>query len=301
MEIQDAKNRLPIIGIVPALLPDDQALQIRQNYIDAIIEAGGVPMLLPLTSDFQVYETLFPLIDGFLLTGGCDINPARYGVEPSSDKLSELTPSREEVECLILSYAYQFDIPVLGICRGMQMINVFFGGTLYLDLADQFNHAEKDGNIAHWQKDDYEKPTHFVKIVRSSKLNHIMETEHLETNSMHHQGIRELGALLDPVAYGPDGLVEAVEVRDRSFILGVQWHPEFFAGKKNMGCLFASLVQEAQRTALRQRTVNSGMIVTACHNQPCMHSFTIPANLRIETEENTEDKLWPSITFADSI
>ncbi len=280
-----AKKR-PIVGIVPALLPDEASFQVRQNYCDAIIAAGGTPLILPLTLDMSVYEELFPSIDGFLLTGGTDIDPHRYGEEGTSDKLGEFTPSREEVECLILSYAYQFDVPVLGICRGMQMINVFFGGTLYLDLADQFCPKENCplGGIAHWQKEDYSKPTHFVDIVRASKLADILQTDQVATNSMHHQGVRKLGPLLDAAAYGPDGLIEAIEVRDRSFIIGVQWHPEFFAGEKHMGCIFTSLIQEAKRCSRRARTAVANSCVFSCRTKPCLRSFDLPKELHFSRE-----------------
>ena len=106
------------------------------------------PLVLPISSDLSVYESIFPLLNGFILTGGQDIDPARYGGPSTYEKLSDLTPQREEVECLILSYAYRYDIPTLGICRGMQVMNVFFGGTLYLDLADQF----QGGDAAHLQQ-----------------------------------------------------------------------------------------------------------------------------------------------------
>lgn len=292
--------RRPVIGIVPSFEPETNACTVREHYTSAVTAAGGTPVILPLTSDTTVYETLFPLIDGFLLTGGQDIDPARYGSADLSGTSDAHTPTREEVECLILSYAYQFDIPVLGICRGMQMINVFFGGTLYLDLADAFTEAHGcEPSVAHWQHDDYGTPTHFVSIVRASKLGQIINADTLATNSMHHQGIRDLSPLLDAAAFGPDGLIEAVEVRDRTFIVGVQWHPEFFSGSKQMGCLFSSLVREAERTSPRRCA--SGLCATCKPRSPQPQEAcpAIPAMLTII--KGTDDELWPSITFADCI
>lgn len=238
---------LPIIGIVPSQEPAENRLMVRSTYVDAIVECGGAPMVLPITSDKHVYETLFPLLDGFVLTGGQDVSPKRYHEQVTSDKLSETTPLREEVECLILSYAYKYDVPTLGICRGMQMMNVFFGGTLYQDLYDQFplhDDDEPEQPIEHWQQDDWSHPSHFVRIIRDSKLGEMLDSDRLATNSMHHQGVKELSPMLKPAAYGPDGLVEAIEMPNRTFMMGVQWHPEYFA-RKNMKCIFSALINEA--------------------------------------------------------
>lgn len=325
----------PVIGIIPSFLPEQSACTVREHYTSAVAAAGGTPLILPLTSDTTVYETLFPLIDGFLLTGGQDISPARYGcANPGSatdsrasgkpdatdgapgqragdatggvpnQRAGEYTPTREEVECLVLAYAYQFDIPVLGICRGMQMINVFFGGTLHLDLAETFC-AARDGagpSVEHWQHDDYGTPTHFVSIVRASKLARILDAKELATNSMHHQGIRDLSPLLDAAAYGPDGLVEAVEVRDRTFMIGVQWHPELLTGAKRMGCLFSSLVREAEGTRMRRGHAGSTGLRTTCKprlGQPQKACPVVPAALSISKAD--DDALWPAITFAEGI
>lgn len=224
------RRRRPVIGIVPTQNIEEGRNSISERYANAVVAAGGAPLLLPITSDLGVFETLFPLIDGFILSGGQDIDPVRYGNEPVSDKLSEFTPVREELEYLILSYAHQYDIPLLGVCRGCQMINVFFGGALYQDLHDQFvggDHAFKNVTLEHWQQSSYDLPTHEVSIQKDSSLWSILGVERTQVNSMHHQGIKEVGSRLKVMAYGSDGLVEAVECRDRTMIMGVQWHPEF--------------------------------------------------------------------------
>lgn len=289
-------DQRPIIGIVPTQVPDEDIVRVNDHYTKAVIASGAAPLVLPIASDLSVYESIFPLLNGFILTGGQDIDPACYGGPSTYEKLSELTPQREEVECLVLSYAYRYDIPTLGICRGMQVMNVFFGGTLYLDLADQFQGRDaahlQQGScgaissngicpaVGHWQKDHYEQPTHFVKIVRASKLGSILADDELATNSMHHQGIRDVAPLLDPVAYGPDGLVEAIEVRDRTFMMGVQWHPEYFAGERSMGCIFKTLSMEALKARSREERLRE-------------------EGLHIERQD--AGGRWPSIHFADCI
>lgn len=248
--------RMPIIGIVPSQNAAEKMVCFPERYAKAIINSGGAPLLLPLSGDPGVYETLFPLIDGFVLTGGNDIDPARYGAIRDSGTISAHSPEREELEYLILSHAYRLDLPLLGICRGMQMINVCFGGTLYRDLTDQFPGVRRAGygsgegelpTLAHWQDPPYDAPSHKVDIVPGTRLAALLQARRIKVNSMHHQGICDLSSLVDAAAYGEDGLVEAIEVRDRTFMMGVQWHPEFFEGKHRMAQVFDALIDAACR------------------------------------------------------
>lgn len=283
-------QKLPVIGIVPSQGQDDSdeaAVSVPERYARAVAHAGGAPLLLPLVGDMSVYETLFPLIDGFVLTGGNDIDPARYGAVRDNGKISAHSPMREELEYLILSYAYRFDVPLLGICRGMQMINVCFGGTLYRDLGDQYSGAYWMGSrvqgvipeIAHWQPRPYDVPTHEVTLKRDSHLGRLLDADIINVNSMHHQGICDLSAMVDAVAWAPDKLVEAIEVRGKTFMLGVQWHPEFFKGGHRMGSVFTALINAAK---------------AAQHDERASIAF-----IRQETEQTS--KHWPAVTFADCI
>ena len=283
-------KRLPVIGIVPSQNTMEKMVSFPERYANAIIKAGGAPLLLPLSGNPHVYETLFPLIDGFVLTGGNDIDPARYGAIRDSGKIDEHTPEREELEYLILSYAYRFDLPLMGICRGMQMVNVCLGGTLYRDLGDQFPGAVRPGvndqvgelpKLVHWQEKPYSEPTHPVFIKENSKLGKLLGVKEIMVNSMHHQGVCDLSTRVDAVAYAPDGLVEAIEVRDRKFMIGVQWHPEFFTGRHRMECVFDALIEAASQSHAHSKERGSVAITRS-----------EPAGVQAQ---------WPAITFADCI
>lgn len=283
-------KRLPVIGIVPSQNTTEKMVSFPERYANAIIKAGGAPLLLPLSGNPHVYETLFPLIDGFVLTGGNDIDPARYGAIRDSGKIDEHTPEREELEYLILSYAYRFDLPLMGICRGMQMINVCLGGTLYRDLGNQFPGIVRKGindkegelpQLVHWQPKPYSEPTHPVTILPNSKLGKLLGVRDIMVNSMHHQGVCDLSTRVDAVAYAPDGLVEAIEVRDKSFMIGVQWHPEFFTGRHRMECVFDALIEAATR--MHARSNERGSVAITRSEPVGVHAQ------------------WPAITFADCI
>lgn len=242
---------LPIIGIVPTQMPEEHIFRVNDHYINSIVLSGGVPLIFPLSHDQRVYERLLPICDGFVLTGGQDVDPERYGISEESaayEKLSEITPLRDEVEILILDYARENDVPTLGICRGMQSMNVHYGGTLYLDLPEQFDGVDSLTRkpILHWQTEEPIEAAHYIDVVRGSRLHDILGADSSAANSFHHQGIHKVGEGFVPVAYAADGLIEAIEASDSTFMLGVQWHPEFFLGEKHMGNLFTALVSEAE-------------------------------------------------------
>lgn len=179
----------------------------------------------------------------------------------------------------------------------MQMINVFFGGTLYLDLEEQFDgmcavddvpvpaegvQTKSGVRVNHWQTKEYRHPTHTVSIMRSSKLGEILGCDSAAVNSMHHQGVRALPPNLAAAAYGPDGLVEGVEAKDCRFLMGVQWHPEYFVEDGgHMAPLFRALIDEARQMRCREGR---------CHD--C---------LRIDREECDPNAVWPAVKFADYI
>ena len=267
--IEPFSDTMPIIGIVPSYKPESSSMELPDRYVQAILAAGGAPVVLPFSKEVAAYQTLLPNIDGFLLSGGQDIDPVRYGEQITFGKTEELSPGREEVEYLIISFARMYDIPVLGICRGMQMINVAFGGKLYQDL------DEESSRKGHWQTEDYSKPTHDVLIDSGTKLGDMLGVDHAIVNSMHHQGIRELAPDLVASAHDETGLIEAIEAPDLSFMIGVQWHPEFFAHEGgSMAPMLARLVAEADKVRHRNRRCRSCLSIMRQECGGCFPSLS---------------------------
>lgn len=266
----------PIIGIVPTHLPAAGDIRLACNYADSVIAAGGAALILPLTEDEMVYEQLFPLLDGVLLTGGHDVDPARWSVPhrddnsgegpnsactnmPETGSEPEITPLRDAAEWRLIAYAIAHDLPIYGICRGLQILNVYFGGTLYEDLPRDFTPHGAEAlceHNAHTPQGDYdgERLCHTVTFAEGSQLARIFDTEQLAVNSLHHQAVRAIAPEFRATAYAPDGVVEGVEARDGSPIVAVQWHPEYFGTTAPMNRFFQALVAEsAARAATRSR------------------------------------------------
>ncbi len=218
----------PVIGICTALEParwsvwEMEAALLPRNYLQAIQRAGGMALMLApdpqLTAD---PDEALALIDGLVLAGGADIDPASYGQEPHPETVATV-PERDAFEIALVNAAIERDMPVLGICRGMQLINVARGGTLLQHLPERFGHSEHRRVVGSFDGAD-----HPVALVEGSLAHRAAgETEHA-TKSHHHQGVERLGR--DLVVSGVserDGLPEAIELPGRRFVLGVQWHPE---------------------------------------------------------------------------
>lgn len=177
--------------------------------------------MLPLTTDQGIISSLMNEADGLLFTGGQDVSPALYREEKEACCEQLCTP-RDDMESLIFPMALKQDKPMLGICRGFQLFNVLCGGTLYQDLPTQ-----RPSDIVHLQDDSDDKPTHCVTVVPGSLLHQITGEKSLNVNSFHHQGVRDLADIFDVAALSPDGLTECIVRQDKSFVMAVQWHPEF--------------------------------------------------------------------------
>lgn len=182
---------------------------------------GGTPLMLPLTDDDNIIGQFAGLCDGFLFTGGQDVNPKLYN-EASLPECGESCDIRDSMERKLLMSALEQDKAVLGICRGIQFINVILGGTLYQDLQ-----VQKHSELEHHQTPPYDKPVHQVNVVKNTPLSDILLSDKISVNSYHHQAIKELADPLNLMAYAADGVIEAVYMPDRKFVWAVQWHPEF--------------------------------------------------------------------------
>lgn len=196
--------------------------------------------MLPLTLDEEILKQMVKEHDGFLLTGGQDVSPFMYG-EKALPLCGESCPCRDEMENRLFTLALERDAPMLGICRGIQLMNVVLGGTLYQDIPSQY-----PSTIEHHQSPPYEKPIHEVKVVAGTPLAGLLGQDVLAVNGYHHQGIRELSARLHPMTYAPDGLAEAVYVPEKRYVWAVQWHPEFFFRKdESSKKIFQSFIRAA--------------------------------------------------------
>jgi putative glutamine amidotransferase len=195
----------------------------RQTYVDAILRAGGAPLLIPPVQDEETLHALYDRLDGVLLAGGGDIEPAHYGDEPHA-KLGTIDPLRDGAEIPVARWAAAEGKPLLGICRGVQVLNVALGGTLWQDIPSQV-----DGSLHHNQSYECEDWTHLaheMRLAANSRLRGLLGVDVMPINSLHHQSVREIAPGLRAVAWAPDGVIEALEGTGESFIVGVQCHPE---------------------------------------------------------------------------
>ena len=213
-------SKRPVIGVIPLIDYNKKSYWMLPGYFGGIIEAGGLPVMLPLTSDIKVIEQIVSMCDGFIFTGGQDVEPKLYS-ERKISACSECSPERDAMEVLLLDHIIELDKPILGICRGIQLINAALGGTLWQDIPSQFSDM-----VPHCQKPPYDVSIHEVSIEHSSPLYDLLKTDTIPVNSYHHQGIRSLSPELKSMAYAPDGLVEAVCAPGHRFLWAIQWHPE---------------------------------------------------------------------------
>lgn len=217
----------PVIGITTF----DEKVQgyhtINNNYMNAVFAAGGIPISIPTVNNEEDYGAYINLIDGIIFSGGIDISPFNYGENPLKE-IKRISNIRDEYEFGLLDRAYKQKLPILGICRGLQLINVYLGGSLYQDIDRQL-----PGSLGH--KPDFltiEEEYHSINLRKGTRFYEIFNKDKIFVNSFHHQGIKKLGENLQVSGVADDGLVEVIEAADDRFMVGVQFHPEALVKRK---------------------------------------------------------------------
>jgi len=230
----------PRIGITVSLtIHDERAVEaLERAYVDAVLRAGGVPLVLPACDPADV-EAIAGCLDGILLSGGGDVDPARYGAPPSPE-VAGVEPDRDAWELALVGYALRVGLPILGTCRGAQVLNVAMGGTLVA-------HLPAVTSPQHCQRDRWAEAVHDVSVQRASTLCSVVGLDVLGVNSLHHQAVDQVGMGLRAVGWADDGVIEAVEGLGSTPVLGVQWHPELLPGFESHAALFGWLVEMASR------------------------------------------------------
>lgn len=233
------KQVKPIIGIT-AFVEEDLSSRLNVAYSKSIIEAGGIPLIIPIGVEEEAAQIL-ALTDGLLLSGGHDVHPFLFGAEPSL-KLGKIHPARDTIELALIEAAFQRKMPIFGICRGIQILNVALGGTLYQDIdSDHFSTKL----LQHMQQSGRAVATHSVQVIADNLLATIVEQEKIAVNSFHHQAVNVLAEKLKVAAKSSDGIIEAVVHEEMPFCLAVQWHPEelAIAGDEGAQKLFSAFVE----------------------------------------------------------
>jgi putative glutamine amidotransferase len=237
-------GRFPLIGLptlpIPAGLKPAR-FGINQAYVRAIEAAGAAPVLIPLLEDADRLQAIYARLDGMVLPGGEDVAPQAYHERPIRD-LNEVEPVRDRVELMLARWAILDDLPMLGICRGHQLLNVALGGSLYQDLrfqgATDVDHSGNDGRAR-------DALIHRVSLDPDSRLAQLIDETVVQVNSLHHQGVKEVAPGLRITGRSEDGVIEALESRDHRFLITVQWHPEEITGLDWVQRLFAGFVAAA--------------------------------------------------------
>lgn len=236
-------KRQPIVAITGNY--DSGKCTLLEGYYRSVLEAGGTPVIIPAFEDTDAMVSLLDHIDALILSGGGDINPLYLGEEPIRE-LSSINPARDSQELLLVRLAANRQIPILGICRGIQVMTAALGGKLYQDI-----YKEAGATLKHSQDTERHTATHSVRIASSSKLAAIFGRTNLHVNSFHHQAVKEAAPGFAVTAVSPDGLIEGVESTQHKSIIGVQWHPEcmILGGDRSMIPLFEWIVGEARSYA----------------------------------------------------
>jgi len=232
---------IPVIGVIPLWDEKKDSVWMLPGYMQGLEEAGALPLILPLTVSEIVLKQAIVFFDGFLFTGGQDLDPKLYGHEKTA-RCKEICEARDQMEAYLFREAVlNQNKPALGICRGIQLFNALLGGTLYQDIP-----VELPGAKNHANRPPYDAPAHSVHIIQKSPLYELTGKDNIEVNSYHHQGINKIAEGLEIMAVADDGLIEAVYMPDRPYVWAVQWHPEFSLKDETSKKLFSSFVKNTR-------------------------------------------------------
>jgi putative glutamine amidotransferase len=227
----------PLIGITANYRCAEGSYSLKDYYVAALTEAGALPLILPSTGDDSLWEEFTNICDGFVLSGGGDMDPIFWGELPSSFN-GDINPWRDRFEVVLARRAFRLHKPVLGICRGCQVMNVARGGSLLQDIAS---------SMCHMQNAPRNYPFHDIFIESNSRLHKTIQNDIIRVNSFHHQAVNKLGSGLVISAMASDGTIEAIEDKRHRFFVGVQWHPECLQDEPSAR-LFAALAQKAKHS-----------------------------------------------------
>lgn len=242
----------PYIGITCDHDNETDRLQLRMAYCRSVLNAGGLPVLVPYAGSEDM-AAILAHVDGLLLSGGGDVDPALFAESPHP-RLGRVNKVRDEVEIWLCELAFSVNIPVLGICRGMQVMNIAAGGSLYQDLKSQWEMRElleHDQTIADW------RPIHDVVVIKNSLLHKITGKSTLQVNSLHHQAIKSASCFYHISAKADDGVIEAIEFDKHTFCLGVQWHPERMPDDPVSQSIFAAFIGACRENGKKERICNA--------------------------------------------
>ena len=225
--------RKPLIGITSSYEHNPESenaykTSVSIDYSRAVMNAGGIPVVLPVHDNIEVVREQISHLDGLLLSGGVDSDPALYG-EDSLQEIGVVSPERDKFEIMLLEEYLKTNKPILAICRGLQLTNIYFGGTLYQDI------KYVDTQIQHRQKWHLYLPTHNIDILGKDNILYEIFGEKTRVNSFHHQMIKDLAEGLTPIAKSSDGVIEALQKKDHPFFYATQWHPEMMSVRGNEG------------------------------------------------------------------
>jgi putative glutamine amidotransferase len=233
---------LPTLAIPPG--PKPPRFGINQSYVRALVAAGCAPVLIPILDDEDQLRAIYDRLNGIVFPGGADVAPQEYGEEPI-DNLNVVEPERDRVELKLARWAFDDDLPTLGICRGQQVLNVALGGSLYQDLRHQqvttVEHSDADGRARNAMM-------HQVRLDPGSRLAQLIDETSIEVNSLHHQAVKLVAPKLKVTGTSDDGVIEALESADRRFLIAVQWHPEEIDSIPWVRRLFEGFVRAAEAT-----------------------------------------------------